>query len=206
MRLYSDFPLARTAQLTADAIALAAIVISIVLGVAVGGLIAGFADFGRQVETVGTDLERTMSDAADTLGDVPLVGDGIRSPFDTASDAGGSLAEAGREQQEAVGRGALVAGLLVALVPVAVIARYWLTRRVRFARRAAEAARLAAAPGGLDLLALRALAARRPAELLAVDPDPTGAWRRADPAAVRALAALTLREAGVRPAAEGLRR
>ncbi|CNW55684.1 transmembrane protein [Mycobacterium tuberculosis] len=52
-------------------------------------------------------------------------------------------------------------------------------------------------PSRSPLLALRALANRPPGKLAAVSTDPVGAWRREDPATMRALAALELRAAGI---------
>ncbi len=197
MKLYSDSPLLRTAQITGDALAIAAIVFFIALGATVHGLVMTLADFGRQLEGAGTGFQQTMADAADTLGAVPLIGGGVRAPFDSASDAGTVLQDAGRNQQELVGQFALLLAVLVALVPIALVLRYWLLRRLSFARRATAARTLAGSAGGLDLLALRALASRDTSAVLAIDPA-AAAWRSGDERVIRALAALSLRESGVR--------
>ena len=198
MKMYSDFPVARSGQIIADLASVAAIVLFVSLGVATHALVVTFADLGRQLEGAGSGFQQTMTDAADRLGDVPLIGSGIRGPFDSASDAGGLLQEAGRSQQAAVEQAAVLIGLTVALVPIALLVRYWLLRRIAFARRASEAAALSRIPGGVDLLALRALATRTPTALLRVADDPAGAWRAGDEPALQALAALALRDAGVR--------
>jgi len=57
---------------------------------------------------------------------------------------------------------------------------------------------LAATPAGEQLLALRALANRPLAKLVAISGDPVGAWRHQDAVAIHGLAALELRAAGVR--------
>lgn len=198
MRIYSDFPGQRSAQIAGDVFAIAAIAVAIALGAATQALIVTFAELGRQLEGAGGGFRQTMTDAAETLGGVPLIGDGIRGPFDSASDAGGVLQQAGLAQQAAVGQAAVALGLVVALIPIALIVRFWLLRRIAFARRAAEAASLTRSPGGIDLLALRALTTRPPEELLGVAVDPADAWRTRDAPALRALAGLTLRDAGVR--------
>ena len=203
MKLYSDFPLVRTRQIASDVIAAAIIVLSIVAGVTVYSAIVVIAQVGVQLQGAGDGFQQNMSDAADTLGGVPLIGDGIRGPFDAASDAGQSLADAGTGLQQTVTTGAVVIGILVALVPVLIVLRFWLVRRVRFARRATVAATLSQAPAGLDLLALRALGEREARTLFAIDPAPVEAWRRGDPRVVRALADLALREAGVRSPGAG---
>ena len=74
----------------------------------------------------------------------------------------------------------------------------WLFLRVRFFRRKWTALTLASTPAGEQLLALRALANRPLAKLAAISADPVGAWRREDAVAIRGLAALELRAAGVR--------
>ena len=56
---------------------------------------------------------------------------------------------------------------------------------------------LARTPAGEQLLALRALANRPLAKLIAVNSDPVGAWRSQDAGTISGLAALELRSAGV---------
>jgi hypothetical protein len=73
----------------------------------------------------------------------------------------------------------------------------WLFLRIRFFRRKWTVIKLAATPAGEQLLALRALANRPLRRLTEVSFDPVGAWRREDPYAIRGLAALELRSAGV---------
>ena len=198
MRFYSDYPLARIRQIAADVTALALVVLAITLGSIVHDAVTTFASLGRQLEDAGRRFSSTMADAADAVGDIPFVGDDIRSPFDDATGTGRAIARAGVEQQVLVDQLALLLGLLVALVPVVVVLRYWLARRISFARRAAVAASLAQADGGVDLLALRALGRGDPRVLLRATPDAVARWRAGDPVAVRALAELALRDAGVR--------
>ncbi len=198
MKLYSDYPVARTAQIVSDVVAAVAVVMSIVVGGTVYATVVAFADFGRQLEGSGNDFTSTMADAADRLGDVPLIGDGVRSPFDQASRAGTALAEAGRSQQDLVQAAAVLLAVLVTVIPILFVMRYWLVRRVRFARTAREAADLARTDAGLDLLALRALADSSAKTLLSAHPSPVESWRRGDASAIRSLADLALRDAGVR--------
>ncbi|MBT1636581.1 hypothetical protein [Clavibacter michiganensis] len=197
MQLYSALPLVRARQIAADTAALAGIVVSVLLGIAVAALIRPLGDLGRSMEQAGTRLGTAMSDAADSLGGLPLVGDAARGPFEDASGIGAGLEQAGRDQQSLVGTVALLLGLLVALVPIAFIVRHWLLRRISFVRRASAARSLASTPGGTELLALRALSSRKPASLLKAHPDPVAAWRAGDPRVVRQLADLALRDAGV---------
>jgi hypothetical protein len=197
MQLYSASPLVRSRQLLGDAVALAGILASAVLGSTVGLAIAGLARFGRSVEEAGTGLQRSMSDAASTLAGVPLLGSAVSAPFRDASGVGASLVASGQDQQRMVTTLAVVAGFVVALVPIAVVLAVWLRRRLAFVRRARRASALVGVPGGLDLLALRALASAPAQRVAAATPDAVGGWRRGDPGAVRALADLELRAAGV---------
>ncbi len=115
MQLYSALPLVRARQIAADTAALAGIVVSVLVGIAVAALIRPLGDLGRSMEESGTRLSGSMTDAADALGRLPLVGDAARGPFEDASGIGSGLVQAGRDQQSLVGTIALVLGLLVAL-------------------------------------------------------------------------------------------
>lgn len=86
----------------------------------------------------------------------------------------------------------------MAAAPILFVAMPWLYLRVRFFRRKWTAITLASTAAGEQLLALRALANRPLAKLTAVSDDPVGAWRGQDQRAIRGLAALELRSAGMR--------
>lgn len=197
MQLYSSSPLVRARQVTGDVVAIGLVVVFVVLGVGIAGFIGTFAELGRQLEEAGAGFQGTMQDASRALGGLPLVGGAASAPFDGASGAGQTLADAGRQQQDGVARAALVAGLVVAGVPSLVVLWVWLRGRIAFVRRASSTRSLLALPGGDDLLALRALTGRDARAALAVAPDPVAAWRAGDPEVVRRLADLALRDAGV---------
>lgn len=198
MKLYSDFPARRTAQIFADLVALTFIVVSIWVGALVYAAIAVLAQFGKTIEDAGNGFEQTMADAGETLGGVPLIGGGIRAPFDAASGAGTLLAEAGQAQQDLVMTAALILALVVAGIPILIVLFFWLRGRGRWARRATEARNLSRLPDGPDLLALRALVNADFRELHDIASEPVDAWRRGEKKVVKALAQLELREAGVR--------
>jgi hypothetical protein len=198
MKLYSDFAAQRGRQVTTDVLAVLAIAAWVWLGSFVYSLVIGLTDFGRQMQEAGAGFRSTMTDVGDDLGGVPLIGSGIRGPFDSASDAGATLEAAGASQQAGVQQLATGLGLGIALIPVATILVFWLVPRLRFARRAANARQLVSAGAGQDLLALRALTGQRLEVLGAIDTDPVAAWRRGDPDVVRALAGLELKSSGIR--------
>lgn len=198
MRLYSDFAPRRSRQIAADVIALALIAGWIWLGVTVYQLISQLAQFGRDMESAGAGFRETMTEVGENLGGIPLIGPGIRAPFDGASGAGGALENAGQGQQEAVNQLATTLGIGVAVLPIAMILALWLIPRIRFIRRAGRAQAIVRAGAGVDLLALRALATQKISALSEIDPDAMAAWRRGDDAVMRKLAALELKASGVR--------
>ena len=198
MKLYSDFPARRTRQILGDLFAAVLIAVWVSIGVFVYNLIMGLASFGVQMEDAGSQFRETMTEVSATLGDVPLIGSGIRAPFDGASDAGAALETAGVEQQQLVQSIATWLGIGVAVVPILTILVLWLVPRVRFALKAGATAAQVKAGASLDLLALRALSSQKLSTVLQVDADPLAAWRRGDPAVVRALAQLELEASGVR--------
>ena len=88
---------------------------------------------------------------------------------------------------------------MAAVVPIVLVVGVWLALRLRFVRRATAAQRFLDAAADLDLFALRALAGQPMHRLARVSDDPAGGWRTQDPAVVRALALLELRDCGLRP-------
>lgn len=198
MKLYSDYAAHRTRQITVDVLAVAAISAWAWLGFTVYTLVMNLAAFGEQMEEAGAGFKGTMVDISENLSGVWLIGDGIKAPFDAASDAGRTLEEAGQAQQEAVQQLATGLGLGIAVLPILTILVFWLVPRIRFARRAGTAKRLITQPASIDLLALRAIANQRIGALSAIDADVAGAWRRSDPEVLRALASMELRSSGVR--------
>ncbi|MDO9590684.1 MAG: hypothetical protein Q7J04_06025, partial [Microcella sp.] len=91
----------------------------------------------------------------------------------------------------------------VALVPLLLITLVWLVPRVRFARRSGRMRAMIARGLTVDTLAARALARAPLAQLVAVHPDPAAAWRSQHPDALRDLAAIELRRAGIRASSLG---
>ena len=152
---------------------------------------------GRQMESIGASLSQNLTDMGDTLGSVPLIGDGIRVPFDAASDSAKGIEQAGKDQQVLIDKLAWVTAIGLVITPIVVTLIAWLRPRWRFVKAATEVRALAATTGGEDLLALRALARRPLAELASVGPDVAQEWRRGDASVITRLAALELRDAGL---------
>lgn len=195
MHLYSDLPRARALQIAGDVVALVVLVGGIVLAVALHGAIAALEGVGSDVAKSGKGLASTLGEIGKQLGGVPLIGGAIRAPFDAASGAGSTLAAAGADWAAGVERIAVLAGWTVALLVVLVVLAGWVRPRLVGVLQRGAVARLADDP---DLLALRALTGRPSRALAAVGPDAGAAWRRGDPEIVRRLAAIALRDAGLR--------
>ncbi|MGN6273325.1 MAG: hypothetical protein ACTHMQ_09585 [Protaetiibacter sp.] len=198
MKLYADFGPRRARQIIADLVSLAILALAIVAGITVYGAIAAVGRAFARVEEAGTGFQGTMGELGDSLGGVPLVGNGVRELFASAAGAGGSLADAGRTGQAVIESIAVGAGLGVALVPIAVLLLAWLWPRVRFVRRAGATRALLALDDGPALLALRALDDADARELAAISPHPVRAWLAQESQVVQRLAALEAREAGIR--------
>jgi hypothetical protein len=155
---------------------------------------------GQKLESAGSGIADNLADAGGKVGRVPLVGDQLTKPFSGAANAARSLADAGRQQQEVVGDVALALMLMALAVPLGLVLFVWLPLRLRWMRRAGVASAAREQPAGRDLLALRALATRPLNKLAALGPDIAQSWRAGDASAVDALAALELRDLGLRPA------
>jgi hypothetical protein len=195
MRLYSDLPRPRALQIAGDLVALVVLVLGIAAAVALHGAIAALEDIGSSVARSGNGFATTLGDIGRQLGGVPLIGGGIRAPFDAASGAGTTLAGAGTDWVTGVERVATLVGWTVALLVLLLVLAAWVRPRVAGALRRGAVARLAGDP---DLLALRALTGRPSRALASVGPDAAAAWRRGDQEVVRRLAAIALRDAGLR--------
>jgi hypothetical protein len=198
MTLYSDFPGRRAAQIVGDAVSLFLILVAIWIGVLVHDTISVLAGVGRSMQDAGEGFQGTMTDAGDTLGGVPLIGGGIRAPFDAASDAGSSLARAGAAQQQAVEGLATAVGIAVAVGPILVVLLVWALTRLRFVRAATELRAVSRLPEGTEILALRALVTAPAGSLRRLGSAPVEGWREGRPEAITALAGLELRNGGLR--------
>ena len=195
MKWYAETGPLRTRQLLTDALVLLWIALWIRVGLAVDDAVRRLAAPGRELEEAGDGLAGGLGRAAERADDLPVVGGGLSAPLDAAAGAGGALARAGQAQQDAVGTLAVVLALLLAGIPIAWALQRWLPSRLQWARQATAAVRLR---DDVELFALRAAAHRPLHELARLGPDPVGRWRRGEPGAAQALAALERRAAGLR--------
>lgn len=198
MKIYADTASRRTRQVVSDIWFVVWTVLWIWLAVQLHDLIVPLGAPGEKLQNAGDSLAGNMTSAGEFVDRIPLVGDGIRTPFDKMSEAGQSIADAGQTQQDVVDKLALFLPLSMAFLAISLLALMWLPARVRFIVRATAAKKFLDASDDVDLFALRALARQPLNQLVAIDADPAGAWRRGDAAVVRSLAALELRSEGLR--------
>lgn len=195
---YASRPGRLLAQLFSDVAVITWIAVWILVGIAVHSAVSTIAEVGRQVQSGANGVADNLGSAGDSTGNVPLIGDTLSKPLRAASDAALDIAGAGANLDSTASWLAWVLALAVAAAPILFVAMPWLFLRVRFFRRKWTAITLASTAAGEQLLALRALANRPLAKLTAVSDDPVGAWRSQDQRAIRGLAALELRSAGMR--------
>ncbi|MFI6420148.1 hypothetical protein ACIBG6_22450 [Streptomyces sp. NPDC050842] len=200
MRFYAQTPARRNRQVLVDLIAVALIAAVVWAALAVRDTIMLLAEPGRKVENSGDSLAKELDSAAEAASDVPFIGGVLKKPLQSAADAGSGFADAGVSLQETVGQVADVITTALIVVPVLFVLLLWLPPRLLWIRRSSTLRRLAEAPGGADLLALRALTG--PPRALAELPAPPGgwadAWRHGDRQAITDLSTVALERVGLR--------
>lgn len=198
MKLYADRPGVAARQLVTDVIVVAWVYVWIRLARALYDLVEKLAVPGQKLQGAGKGIADNLHDVGSHIGDVPIAGKSLATPFGKAADAAQVLSDAGKEQQDVVHQMSWILATLLLAVPLALVLFVWLPLRVRWMLRAGAAKKLRAASAGRDLLALRALATQPLGKLTRLDPEIAAAWRRGDPKAVEALAGLQLRTLGLR--------
>jgi len=194
---YATTPGRLTAQVVSDLLVGLWTALWVFVGLGVHHAVAAIAGVGTQVRDGATGIADNLNSAGDSANRIPLVGDTVSTPLRAASEAALDLAGAGQSLNTTATWLAVLLAIAVAAPPIMAVAMPWLFLRIQFFRRKWTVIALAQTPAGEQLLALRALANRPLRKLTEVDGDPVGAWRREEPAAVRGLAALELRSAGV---------
>jgi hypothetical protein len=195
---YATTPGRLLAQLFSDIVVITWTFVWVLVGVAVHTAVSTIASVGRQVQGGANGVADSLKSAGHSANQIPLVGDAVSKPLTAASHAALDIAGAGHNLDTTASWLAVLLALAVASPPILAVTMPWLALRIRFFRRKWTVTALAGTPAGEQLLALRALANRPLRRLSAVSPDPVGAWRNGDPAAIHGLAGLELRSAGIR--------
>ncbi|GGK76222.1 hypothetical protein [Ornithinimicrobium pekingense] len=198
MRWYADAPVRRSRQVLADLLVLAWVVAWVLVGRWVHALVMTLAAPAGPLRDAGTSLRDRMTEAADRVVEVPVVGGSLGSPFTGAAGVGTDLVAAGERLEASVRTVALVVSLVSVATPVLLVLLLWGVVRLSWSRRAAALGRDLDDPRTQELLALRALVRESPRRLRQVHPDPVEGWRSGDRAVVRALADLELAQVGLR--------
>lgn len=199
MKLYADTTARRTRQILADVGVLVWVAIWSWMGRQVHDAVAQLRGPAASLENAGASVHNSLSGAGSQAEQIPIVGTDMRRWLEQAAGSGTRLRDAGQSMIDVVETAATWLGWSTALVPILTVGGLWLWLRARFVRRATSAQRFIDTSEDLDLFALRALARQPMTALARISPDPAGAWRRQEPAMVRALAALQLHHEGLRP-------
>jgi hypothetical protein len=194
---YASRPHRLAFQIISDFVVISWTALWVWIGIAVYTAISTIAEAGHRVETGANGVAGNLDSAGHSTSKVPLIGDALGKPLTAAADAARDIAGAGHSIDTTASWLAVLLAIAVAAPPILALAMPWLFLRLRFFLRKRMLIGLASTPSGVQLLALRALANRPLRRLASVNPDPVGAWRREDPLAIRGLAALELRAAGV---------
>lgn len=197
MKLYADAPGRQARQVLGDLLLVLWVAVWVRLADVVRDATLALAAPGEQIQDAGAGLAGRLRDAGSTVGDLPLVGDRARAPFDGAGAAADKIAAAGAAQVEAVHTLAFWLALAVGAIPILIVAAVYLPLRWRFVRQATAGRRFIDATPDLDLFALRAMSNQPMHRIARISDDPVRAWREGDADVVRALAALELRDTGL---------
>ena len=199
MKIYAEVPRVRKRQMILDGLVLVWAYVWIKIGMAMHDLIAKLSGPGRTIERAGSGLSSHLSSLSDRVGGVPVVGDNLREPFDSAAGAGRELQAAGVAHQEIVMSIALWLGILLALIPILYMLLRYMPERVRWIREASAATRLRVDADDLHLFALRAITTKPLYELRRACNDPARCLVEGD---YEPLAAVELASLGLTPRGE----
>ena len=200
MRFYPDLPRRRASTLAADVLVLVLLGLFAWLGLLVHATVDELATLGQGVQDAGRAVEGGLGDAADAVGDAPLVGGSLEEALRSAGrDTGGEATALGVEGEEAAHDAATVLGWVTFLAPAILLITRWLPTRIAQVRALTAAHRVLAAPEDPErrrLLAERAAFGLPYATRLRHTRDPRGdlAANRLDP-----LVAAAREDAGLRP-------
>ncbi|MDX8047787.1 hypothetical protein SK571_00195 [Lentzea sp. BCCO 10_0798] len=195
MKWYADRPARFTRQLIADLLALAWVALWIWVATTVHDWVLQLRAPGDGLVNAGGSIRDVFTNAASKARGVPFVGEDLAGALGNGTQAGQTLTDAGNAQISVVQDSAFWLAAALVVVPVLFLLITWLPVRLRYARKAANTARLRDKP---DLLALRALTSLSPRQLSKFDGDPAVAWRTGDTDVIDELARRQLASVGVK--------
>lgn len=198
MALYARPSARRVRQLAADLFTVGWIALWAWAGVRIWSAIMAVAEPARRTAAAATQVREDFTGAAQSAGGIPVAGQELRRPFDSAAGSLDQIVAAANDQVQTLENLALLCGVLVFLMPVALVLAFWLPARIRFVRQSGAVQTLIDSGADLDLFALRAIATQPMHELAEVSADPVGDWRAGEWPVIVALADLELKTAGLR--------
>lgn len=200
MKLYAESSRYRARQLLKDGATVLWIILWVRVGLFVNYLVNRLAGPGATVENAGRGFADSVDSFGGDVGDLPVVGDALQTPFETIAGAGRTLRDAGAAQQEAVGTLALWLGILLAVIPIGYVLLKYLPERLRWIREAGAADKLRIDAEDYKIFAIRALANQPLYELRRAAPDPAAAYAAGD---YERLAELELGQMGLETKSRG---
>lgn len=197
MSLYARSPRRRWGQVAADLGVVVWIVLWAWIAHKVWSTLMALAEPARRTASAALRIQDDFRAAAERTGRIPVAGSELRRPFESAGASLDQVVQASQEQVRTLESLAVLAAVLLFVLPVALVVLFWLPRRVRFAQRSAAVRRLIAGGCDLELFALRAIATQPEAALARISADPVGDWRSGRRPEIVALAELEVGDLGV---------
>ena len=197
MGIYAKRPAKMIGQLVGDGFVVVWTIGWGIVAIFVHKVIEVLAAPARETARTAMRLAENFREAAAEAAKVPVAGEQLRRPLDSASVSLGTLIQSANEQVASIERLALIVGWLVFLIPVTIVIAFWLPRRIRFYRQAHASQVFLDSLADLDLFALRAMAAQPLYVLAEISDDPVQAWRSGDREVINKLAEIELRRNGL---------
>jgi len=197
MGIYAKRPAKMIGQLVGDGFVVVWTIGWGIVAIFVHKVIEVLAAPARETARTAMRLAENFREAAAEAAKVPVAGEQLRRPLDSASVSLGTLIQSANEQVASIERLALLVGWLVFLIPVTIVIAFWLPRRIRFYRQAHASQVFLDSLADLDLFALRAMAAQPLYVLAEISDDPVQAWRSGDREVINKLAEVELKRNGL---------
>ena len=197
MGIYAKRPAKMIGQLVGDSFVVLWAIGWAIVAIFVHRVIEVLATPARETARTAMRLAENFRQAAAEAAKVPVAGEQLRRPLDSAAVTLGNLIDSANDQVVSIERLALIVGWLVFLIPVATVVAFWLPRRIRFYRQAHASQVFLDSLADLDLFALRAMAAQPLYVLAEISDDPVQAWRSGDREVINKLAEVELKRNGL---------
>src|SRR3954471_211361 len=126
MKLYADTPARRTRQILSDVFVLLWIGVWVYAGRQVHDPRDRLRARADSISAAGQSVRGALTGAGDQAGQLPLVGDQLKTWLTQAAGSGTTLQEAGTSMAHTVDTLALGVGIATAIVPVLLVLVVWL--------------------------------------------------------------------------------